>query len=104
MKFGIVGLGRMGANLAVHAGEKGHAVIAYDQSERAREEGKGDGLEVVASLAELVHALTRPRAIFLYVPHGTPTEESCLTLKDLLNEDDIVVDGGNSHWEDSKRR
>jgi 6-phosphogluconate dehydrogenase len=63
-----------------------------------------EGLEPARTLDELRSTLEPPRAVFLYVPHGDPTEQACRELRALLAADDVVVDGGNSHWEDSRRR
>lgn len=104
MRFGIVGLGRMGANIARHAMETGHQVVGFDPSEAARMELAGEGVEPAGSLEELVRALAQPRVIFLYVPHGEITERVATDLLGLLGEGDILVDGGNSHWLDSQRR
>jgi 6-phosphogluconate dehydrogenase len=104
VRFGIVGLGRMGANIARHAMEKGHQVVGFDPSEQARASLGGDGVEPVGSLEELAAALPAPRTIFLYVPHGSVTDQVTTELLGLLTEGDILVDGGNSHWMDSARR
>jgi 6-phosphogluconate dehydrogenase len=104
MKFGMVGLGRMGGNLARQAMENGHHVVGYNQDERAAAELSREGLEAVRSLADLVARLPTPRITFLYVPHGAATEAVCQELLPLLDRGDIVVDGGNSHWTDSQRR
>jgi 6-phosphogluconate dehydrogenase len=104
MRFGIVGLGRMGANLARHAMEKGHHVVGYDPAEEVRRELSGEGVEAVASFEELAANLEPPRVILLYVPHGDITEQVCEQLRPVLAQGDIVMDGGNSHWKDSERR
>ncbi|MGH2556248.1 MAG: NAD(P)-binding domain-containing protein, partial [Actinomycetota bacterium] len=104
MRFGIVGLGRMGANLARHAVEKGHQVVGFDPAEATREALAGEGVDAVISLEDLVKKLDPPRVILLYVPHGDVTEQVCRHLLDIVVPGDIVVDGGNSHWVDSKRR
>jgi 6-phosphogluconate dehydrogenase len=104
MKFGIVGLGRMGASLSLQAMEKGHQVVGYDTRDKPRKELADMGLESAASLEELVSKLESPRVVLLYVPHGEPTEAVCRALQPLLARGDISGDGGNSHWEDSKRR
>ncbi len=102
MKFGIVGLGRMGGNLALRAQEKGHEVVGYSKSEK--EELAAEGIALVDSLEELVAALHPPRTVFLYVPAGEPTEQTVSELGEHLQAGDVVVEAGNSHWEDSKRR
>jgi 6-phosphogluconate dehydrogenase len=104
MRVAIVGLGRMGANLARHAVEKGHDVVGYDPVGSIRESLAAEGIDPVASLDELVQKLDPPRVILLYVPHGDATEQVCRKLFDVAEPRDILVDGGNSHWLDSKRR
>jgi 6-phosphogluconate dehydrogenase len=104
MRFGIVGLGRMGANIARHALERGHQVVGHDPNEEARAALEGEGVESAASLVELTATLGGPRVILLYVPHGEITDRVVTDLLGLLDEDDILVDGGNSHWMDSRRR
>jgi 6-phosphogluconate dehydrogenase len=100
VRVGIVGLGRMGGNLALAAMERGYEVVGFD----ARSSAHLDRLEPAASLHDLVERLPPPRIVLLYVPHGEPTERVCDELGRLLSAGDIVVDGGNSHWEDSRRR
>jgi len=104
MRFAIIGLGRMGANIARHAVEKGHEVVGFARSERTRAQLAEDGVQPAPSLEELVSMLGSPRVVFLYVPHGDATEQTCQQLRPLLSPGDIVVDGGNSHWRDSQRR
>ncbi len=104
MRVAIVGLGRMGANLARHAAEKGHDVVGYDPVGSIRESLAAEGIDPVASLDELVQKLDPPRVILLYVPHGDATEQVCRKLFDVAEPRDILVDGGNSHWMQSRRR
>lgn len=104
MRFGIVGLGRMGANLARHALEKGHEVVGYNLDPAPAQQLSREGLEPAESIPQLVSKLHPPRIIFIYVPHGAPTQAVCQELRPLLEGGDVVVDGGNSHWEDSVRR
>jgi 6-phosphogluconate dehydrogenase len=94
----------MGANLARSAMEHGHEVVGYDHDRDARHELAGAGLEATSSLEDLVRRLTPPRIVFIYLPHGAPTEQTCISLRGLLAANDLAVDGGNSHWEDSRRR
>jgi len=95
MKIGMVGLGRMGANMAERLRSRDHDVIGYDRNPETSE---------VASLDELVKRLEPPRTIWLMVPAGDPTEETISALAELLDEGDLVVDGGNSYFRDSLRR
>jgi 6-phosphogluconate dehydrogenase len=104
MRVGIVGLGRMGANLALSAIEHGHQVVGYDPVASVRDQLADEGVEPAASLRELVAELAQPRIVLVYVPHGEPTERVCDELRESVSADDVVVDGGNSHWEDSRRR
>ena len=95
MKIGMVGLGRMGSNMTERLRRAGHDVIGYDRDPETSD---------VASLDELVKELETPRTIWLMVPAGDPTEETIDTLVELLEEGDLVVDGGNSYFRDSLRR
>ena len=95
MQVGIVGLGRMGANMAERLRLAGHEVIGYDRNPETTE---------VASLEGLVAGLQKPRTIWSMVPAGDPTEETIDALAELLEEGDLVVDGGNSYFRDSLRR
>jgi 6-phosphogluconate dehydrogenase len=104
MRVGMIGLGRMGANLARAAMDHGHEVVGYDPAESTRNELAGEGMEPAESLEALVEKLTPPRIVLIYVPHGEPTERVCAQLRRLVSRDDVVVDGGTSHWEDSRRR
>jgi 6-phosphogluconate dehydrogenase len=104
MRFGIVGLGRMGANLARSAMEHGHEVFGYDRDEHVTAALASEGLKATDSLPELVDWLAPPRVVLIYLPHGHPTEGACRNLRALLQPGDLAVDGGNSHWEDSRRR
>ena len=102
MKFGIVGLGRMGGNLALQAIEKDHEVVGYSKS--GEKEFKDAGVSFAGSLAGLVEGLEAPRVVFVYVPAGEPTEATVGELGEHLEPGDVIVEAGNSHWEDSKRR
>ncbi len=104
MRFGILGLGRMGTALAARAAEGGHEPVGWDPSDAARSGAVDRGLEVRPTVEELVDALDRPRFIVMYVPHGDPVDANIATLLPVLDEGDIVADGGNSNWTDSERR
>ena len=95
MKLGMVGLGRMGANMAARLERAGHEVVGYDRDPATTE---------VADLAGLVAALgAGPRAVWLMVPSGAPTDETIHELHELLAAGDVLVDGGNSNFRDSIR-
>jgi 6-phosphogluconate dehydrogenase len=104
MELGFVGLGRMGGNMVTRLVQGGHRVVAYDRSSGAGALAKASGAEVVGTLDELPHALRPPRAVWIMVPAGEPTESTIRTLADVLTRDDIIVDGGNSRWTDDVRR
>jgi 6-phosphogluconate dehydrogenase len=91
VEIGIIGLGRMGGNMAERLRRGGHTVVGYDRSSSARD---------VDSLQALVEALPAPRAVWVMVPAGKPTDETITALGDALAEGDIVIDGGNSKWTD----
>jgi 6-phosphogluconate dehydrogenase len=91
----MVGLGKMGANMAARLEEHGHDVVGYDPFSDASE---------VDSLEELVAALDPPRVVWVMVPAGDPTEDTVAALVGLLDRGDVVVEGGNSNFHDSVRR
>jgi 6-phosphogluconate dehydrogenase len=104
MQLGMVGLGRMGRNMALRLLRGGHRVVGFDRdlaAIRALEEGGGSG---AGSLDALVAALAPPRAVWLMVPAGDATEEATRALRDRLAPGDVVVDGGNSFFKDDVRR
>ena len=94
MKLGMVGLGRMGGNMAKRLENDGHVVQSYARS--------GGG--TAGSLEELVGQLEARRAVWLMIPAGDPTEQAVQELLGLLDEGDVIVDGGNSNFRDSQRR
>ena len=105
MQLGFVGLGRMGGNMVhrIHR-DSDHEVVAFDFSEDAVGEAEGHGATGVGSLEELVQKLDAPRAVWVMVPAGAPTEQTVSALARLLDEGDMIIDGGNSRWSDDKRR
>jgi 6-phosphogluconate dehydrogenase len=95
MELGLIGLGKMGGNMAQRIRNGGHTVVGYDRSpESARD---------VDSLEALVGALAAPRAVWIMVPAGGPTDETVEALGNLLSPGDIVIDGGNSRYTDDAR-
>jgi 6-phosphogluconate dehydrogenase len=104
MRFGIAGLGRMGANLARSAMERGHEVVGYDRNYQRTRKLAEHGLKGATSPEDLVERIPERRVVLMYLPHGRPTEEMCRELRRLLAPGDVAVDGGNSHWADSQRR
>jgi 6-phosphogluconate dehydrogenase len=104
MKLGMIGLGRMGSNMAARLQSGGHAVVAFDRSAEAVAAAVAGGAAGVKSLEELVAALEAPRAVWVMVPAGDPTEATISALGKLLARGDTVIDGGNSFYKDSVRR
>jgi 6-phosphogluconate dehydrogenase len=104
MQIGMVGLGRMGGNMTTRLLDGGHEVVAYDVQPDAVESAAAAGATGAASLEDLVAALTPPRAVWVMVPSGRITEDTLERLGALLQPGDAVVDGGNSHFEDTQRR
>ena len=106
--LGIIGLGVMGRNLALNAASKGFSVVGYDaDAATAREVADataGRDVAVAASLTEFVEALETPRRIWMMVPAGKTVDAVLAELKPALGADDIVIDGGNSHFKDTERR
>ncbi len=100
-KFGMVGLGRMGEALALQAAEKGIEVVAYDPK---KDPEPGSGIFPAASIASLVEQLPTPRIVFVSVPQGDPTEQVVRAIGEAMGPGDVIVEGGNAHWQDSVRR
>ena len=101
MRFGIIGLGRIGGNMALQAIEKGHQVVGYSASKKELDDLSLKGLDSAYSIKEFVKKLKTLRMVFLYVPHGKPLNDICVEMKNHLQNNDILVDGGNSHWKNS---
>lgn len=104
MDIGMIGLGRMGANMAERLRRGGHRVIGFDNHVDAATIVTERGIEQAASLAELVGQLPAPRAIWLMVPAGVAVDETIAALRILLTHGDLIVDGGNSNYKDSRQR
>ncbi|MBR0680657.1 decarboxylating 6-phosphogluconate dehydrogenase [Roseomonas eburnea] len=103
-EIGIVGLGRMGANIARRLMRAGHRCIVWDRDDAAIAAVVAGGASGAADLAGLVAALAAPRAVWVMLPHGAPTEQAIAELGDLLSPGDVAIDGGNTHWKDDIRR
>ncbi|EKG31658.1 phosphogluconate dehydrogenase (NAD(+)-dependent, decarboxylating) [Pseudomonas avellanae] len=104
MQLGIIGLGRMGGNIARRLMLDGHTTVVYDRDEASRSALANEGSTAVADLAELVSALEKPRAVWVMLPAGAPTEDTIQTLSQLLEADDVIIDGGNTFYKDDIRR
>jgi 6-phosphogluconate dehydrogenase len=104
MHIGIVGLGRMGANIARRLMRHGHACVVHDRDAEPGRRLAGEGATAVDSVAVLVRALAAPRVVWLMLPAGEITEAAIVELADLLDSGDVLIDGGNTFWKDDIRR
>src|SRR5215472_1106526 len=102
MQMGMIGLGRMGGNMVSRLLEKGHQVVAFDHSAEAVARSAEQGAVPASTLEELVAKLTdRPRAVWVMVPSGDPTSQTIATLARLCEAGDVVIDGGNTNWQEA---
>ncbi|MGC2582740.1 MAG: decarboxylating 6-phosphogluconate dehydrogenase, partial [Acidobacteriaceae bacterium] len=104
MELGIIGLGKMGGNMAERLRLGGHKVVGFDFSAEAVKRLTESGSTGVSTLEELAKHLAAPRAIWLMVPAGKPVDETIAKLKPLLQKGDTLIDGGNSNYQDTRRR
>ena len=100
----MIGLGRMGANMAQRLMRGGHKVVGYDPAEAARALLEKNGAQTAASLEQMVAKLKAPRAVWLMVPAGEITDSTITNLLPLLAAGDTIIDGGNSNYRDTQRR
>jgi 6-phosphogluconate dehydrogenase len=104
MQLGLIGLGKMGGNMAERLRLGGHQVVGFDFSAEAIARLTASGNIGVSSLDEMAQKLTGRRAIWIMVPQGKPVDDTIAKLEPLLNPGDILIDGGNSNYKDSQRR
>jgi len=104
MQIGLIGLGRMGGNMTRRLLSGGHQVVVWDRSAAAVTATAADGATGASSLEDLVRRLAPPRAVWLMVPAGDPTEQTVNSLAEHLETGDTIIDGGNSHFKDDVRR
>jgi len=104
MELGLIGLGKMGGNMAERLRLAGHKVVGFDFSADAVKKLNDAGSVGVNSLEDLVKNLQAPRAIWIMVPAGDPVDETIAKLKPLMQKGDIFIDGGNSNYKDTQRR
>jgi 6-phosphogluconate dehydrogenase len=104
MEIGIIGLGRMGANIARRLLKQGHNCIVYNRTPAKVAELEKEGAWGATALKDLVAKLPKPRAVWVMVPAGDATEQTVLELADLLEPGDIIIDGGNTYYKDDVRR
>ena len=104
MELGMIGLGRMGANMAQRLVQGGHRVVGFDPGVQAREQAAQGGIEAVASLQELIERLPMPRVLWMMVPAGEVVDRTISELLPHLHAGDALIDGGNSFYKDTVRR
>jgi len=104
MQIGMVGLGRMGGNMVRRLMRGGHRCVVFDRSTDAVKQLVGEGATGVGALADFVKQLEKPRAVWVMVPAGGPTEDTVNALAAALDSGDAIIDGGNSYFKDDVRR
>ena len=104
MQLGMIGLGRMGANIVRRLEKAGHACVVWDRDPKPGEALAKEGATAAATLEDVVAKLSAPRAIWVMLPAGGPTESTIETLSGLLSPGDTIIDGGNTFWRDDIRR
>lgn len=104
MELAIIGLGRMGGNIARRLTQAGHRVVGYNRSAEITQQLVGEGLDGAFSLEEVTQKLAAPRIVWLMLPAGAPTETTIVQFMGLLAPDDMLIDGGNTFYKDDMRR
>lgn len=104
MQIGVVGLGRMGANMSRRLMRGGHTCAVFDLSPENVQKLEKDGAQGASSLQDLVKKLAKPRVVWCMVPAGKPTEDTVQTIASQMEDGDIIIDGGNSFYKDDIRR
>ena len=104
MELGLIGLGKMGGNMAERLRRGGHKIVGFDFNADTVKRLSDAGSVGVTTLGDLVKNLAAPRAIWMMVPAGEPVDETIAKLKPLMQKGDIFIDGGNSNYKDSQRR
>ena len=104
MKIGLIGLGRMGYNLALNGRDHGHEMVVFNRTLEKVKEAEAEGLTGAYSIEELVQKLDGRRVIWLMIPSGSLVDDMIEKLVPLLNKKDIIIDGGNSNYKDTLRR
>ncbi|MGN6410289.1 MAG: phosphogluconate dehydrogenase (NAD(+)-dependent, decarboxylating) [Nitrobacter sp.] len=105
MQIGMIGLGRMGANIVRRLMKKGgHQTVVYDKNNKTVATIANEGATGASDLEDFVRKLDRPRAVWIMLPAGAITETTIDTIAKLLERDDVIIDGGNTFWQDDIRR
>ena len=104
MQLGMIGLGRMGGNIVRRLMKSGHSTVVYDKDAKSVAALGNEGAVGSNSLAEFVKRLEKPRTVWIMLPAGKITEDTIAELSGLLEPDDVIIDGGNTFWQDDIRR
>src|SRR5882724_3134850 len=104
MQLGMIGLGRMGANMVRRLMRGGHECVVFDLSADNVSKMVAEGAIGAGSLGDFIGKLSTPRAVWIMVPAGAPTEKTVSDLAAIMDVDDIIIDGGNSYFKDDARR
>ncbi|HYX46440.1 MAG TPA: NAD(P)-binding domain-containing protein, partial [Sphingomicrobium sp.] len=104
MRIALIGLGRMGANIARRLMRGGHEVVGFDRDQESVRKLSEEGADGATSLEELAAKLEAPRIFWVMVPAGAPTEETVAALRAIAQAGDVIIDGGNSFFKDDIRR
>src|SRR5436309_1616159 len=104
MQLGMIGLGRMGGNIVRRLMKHGHTTVVYDKDPKAVAALAADGSVGAGALEDFVGKLTKPRTVWVMLPAGKITEATIDALSELLEADDVIIDGGNTFWQDDVRR
>jgi 6-phosphogluconate dehydrogenase len=104
MKIGFIGLGKMGFNMVQRLMNDGHEVVVWNRTADPIKDAEKKGAIAASSINDLVNKLPDRKIVWLMVPSGKPVDESIDALKDLLKENDIIIDGGNSYWKETQKR
>jgi len=104
MKIGFIGLGKMGLNMVQRLVNDGHEVVVWNRSSGAIVEAKNKGAIASSSIDDLIKKLPERKVVWLMVPSGKPVDDNIDIIKNLLKENDIIIDGGNSYWKQTQQR
>src|ERR1700749_378452 len=104
MQLGMIGLGRMGGNIVRRLMKHGHTTVVYDKDPKAVAALGADGSVGASALEDFVKKLTKPRTAWVMLPAGRITEQTIEALAKLMDKDDVIIDGGNTFWQDDVRR
>jgi 6-phosphogluconate dehydrogenase len=104
MQLGMIGLGRMGGNIVRRLMRSGHTTVVYDRDTKAVSSLAADGSVGTGSLAEFIGKLEKPRTVWVMLPSGKITEDTIAEIAKLMDAGDVIIDGGNTFWQDDVRR